>query len=142
MEEIKCFLDGNEKSKEDIQKIFDEYFNMREDGNSTKYKQEYDELQLKKMFVCDEVFNWSTYDDDLSIDFGEIFIQVCQVINSNLWIEYIKDKSRYKLFIMVANQLDKLGAIEWGTSIRSCWFQFSDDSKWTDFLVQWICDIK
>ena len=67
--------------------------------------------------------------------FGKDIIEVMEVINNRKNFEYIKeDKENYKKFILVANLLDKYNWIEWGTSIRGCWFD-----KWSNPYIEGEC---
>ena len=91
-------------------------------------------VDVKAIFVAD-IFDITTYDYDLSMKFGKDIIEVMEVINNRKNFEYIKeDKENYKKFILVANLLDKYNWIEWGTSIRGCWFD-----KWSNPYIEGDC---
>ncbi len=86
------------------------------------------------LFVSD-IFDITTYDYDLSMKFGKDIIEVMEVINNRKNFEYMKeDEENYKKFILVANLLDKYNWIEWGTSIRGCWFD-----KWCNPYIEGDC---
>ena len=91
-------------------------------------------VDVKAIFVAD-IFDITTYDHGLSIEFGKTIIEVMEVINNRKNFEYM-DQSRenYKKFILVANLLDHFNWIEWGTSIRGCWF-----NRWDNPYVDGEC---
>lgn len=78
--------------------------------------------KFKLIFLSDVIFGVITYDTSLSIEFGKEILDVMEVIHNGNNFEYIKDKENYKKFIRVANILDNYNWIEWGSSIRGCWF--------------------
>ena len=77
---------------------------------------------IKYEFLTEVIFEITTYDTSLSIEFGKDILEVMDVIINRKNFEYIKNKENYRKFIIVANILDQYGWIEWGTSIRGCWF--------------------
>lgn len=68
------------------------------------------------------IFGITTYSRYLDIEFGKDILEVMTVINNKENFKYIADKDNHKKFIYVANLLDRYSWIEWGTSIRGCWF--------------------
>ena len=90
-------------------------------------------VDVKAIFIAD-VFDITTYDYNLSMKFGKDIIEIMEVINNRKNFEYIKDEENYKKFILVANLLDKYNWIEWGTSIRGCWFD-----KWCNPYIEGDC---
>lgn len=78
---------------------------------------------IKCAFLSDVIFGLTTYDTGLDIEFGKDILEVMEVINNKTNFEYIKyEGDDYKKFILVANLLDQYNWIEWGSSIRGCWF--------------------
>lgn len=78
---------------------------------------------IKCAFLSDAIFGLTTYDIGLDIEFGKYILEIMEVISNKTNFEYIKyEGDDYKKFILVANILDKYNWIEWGTSIRGCWF--------------------
>lgn len=84
---------------------------------------------IKLAFISEVMFGICTYDTGLDIEFGRDILEVMEVIYENKNYEYIKDRNNYKKFILVANLLDKYNWIEWGTSIRGCWFDYFSEFK-------------
>ena len=78
---------------------------------------------IKFAFLSEVIFGITTYDIDLDIEFGRNILEIMEVISNRENYDYIKYRdNKYKKFIIVANLLDEYGWIEWGTSIRGCWF--------------------
>lgn len=88
-----------------------------------EYINEYGVEDIKLSFLTD-IFGITTYDSGLDVKFGNAILEVMEVIAKRNNFEYIKDESNYIKFILVANILDKYNWIEWGTSIRGCWFSY------------------
>lgn len=80
------------------------------------------EEEFRKTYIVENIFNMTTYDTRLSVMFSDTIVEVMRVIYERRNFEYIKDKNNYVKFILVANMLDWMHMIEWGTSIRGCWF--------------------
>lgn len=76
----------------------------------------------EKVFLKDWKQIINTYDTSLSIEFGRDILEVMEVIINRRNFKYIKNKKNYRKFIIIANILSRYGWIEWGTSIKGCWF--------------------
>lgn len=83
---------------------------------------------LKAMFIT-KLFDVTTYDGELDCEFGEIIIEVMKTIQKGKNFDYIKNKKKYRDYILVANLLDDNGWIEWGSSIRGAWFDAYGSAK-------------
>jgi hypothetical protein len=86
--------------------------------------------KLRVMFICDEFMNITTYDDSVSLRLGGKIIEIMKVILERKNFEYIKDEDNYDWFIMITNMFDQLRLIEWGSSIRGCWFEELEYFEW------------
>jgi len=108
-------------------------------------------------YLSDYVFDFCTYDSDLSIIFATMAVDVCEAINKRTTFEYInKGQSNYQTFVLMCNIPFFADRIEWGTSIRGAfwnctmtlsgrifWFgdtQGEDDisftkDKWEEFIT-------
>ncbi len=109
-------------SKFDIYEKF--YEEMKEGcGYNNKYE-----------WVCDELFQLTTYDSGMSEKWGRRIIDVCKAILEGKTFDYIEKEGNYEPYLMVCQLLDKKNWIEWGTSIRGAWFQedFTSDGIVTD----------
>ena len=92
---------------------------------------EYTQREFKLMWLSSELCGMTTYDSNLDVLFGKEIFEVIKVILDRAWDTYIKDDVNYIKFIRCANLLEE--HIEWGTSIRSCWF--NDDG-----MFRWLVD--
>lgn len=121
---------------EDMEKACKESYNMTENDEKRYSYEDY-----KHIYVCDEIFEFATYDDSLSLHFGKIFVDVCKAINNNKTSDYFQvDDKHYWDYILTVNLLSEKNAIEWGTSIRCPWFDFSENNNvLTKEVVEWIC---
>lgn len=84
----------------------------------------------KAMWLVEEYFNLTTYDDDISQEWGDAIIEILGVINDDNNFDYIdSSEENYKKYLMVANLLEREQLIDWGTSIRGAWFDFGNIKK-------------
>ena len=98
---------------------------IKEYINSSWCKEELEELTIKDIkciFISDAMFGLTTYDGELDIEFGKDILEIMKVIANKENFKYMENESDYKKFIIVANLLNRYSWIEWGTSIRGCWF--------------------
>jgi len=86
-----------------------------------EYINEFGIRNIKLSFLAD-IFGMVTYDSGLDIKFGKYILEIMDVIAKGYNFEYIKNEKNYIKFILVANILDNYNWIEWGSSIRGCWF--------------------
>lgn len=77
---------------------------------------------IKLMFLAEILFGIETDDSALSVMLGKDILEVINIIKKGLTFDYIKSEDNYKRYIIIANILNKLDWIEWGTSIRGAWF--------------------
>lgn len=78
--------------------------------------------EQKAVWLSDDYFELATYDSGLDLEFGKVIREVILVINDMSNFYYIKDRENYKKFILVCQLLTDKQLIDWGTSIRGCWF--------------------
>lgn len=97
-------------------------------GKST-YNEAYEEYCLnpgvdpsKESFIAGECFGIITYDDELTKRYGCIIKEIIIAIDEKRNYEYMNNDEDYNKFVIVANLLNYKGLVEWGTSIRGCWF--------------------
>lgn len=84
----------------------------------------------KAMWLVEEYFDLTTYDDDISQEWGDVIIEILGVINDDNNFDYINSgDENYKKYLMVANLLEREQLIDWGTSIRGAWFDFGNIKK-------------
>lgn len=73
-------------------------------------------------YVATEIFNFTTYDNDMDRVFGEKAIEVCEAITHHKTFEYIKDREKYQWYLIMLNMPFFADRTEWGTSIRGAWW--------------------
>ena len=100
----------------DVRKIYEENYQFHIENLPGAYRNKYN-------WAATEVFDLTTYDDNLDHLFVEKIVDVCKAILDGQTFEYIGNKDRYVTYILVCQLLDKFHWIEWGTSIRGAWFE-------------------
>lgn len=114
------------KIKEELDKIYN------------KHKEFEDDKLSKLEFLASETFNLTTYDSELDELFVSKIIEVLKVIIKGENFEYIENEQNYINYILVCQLLDRMGWIEWGTSIRGAWLEdFNDDSPQPNLADFW-----
>lgn len=129
---LKCVLEIikhiDETETSDIDKLIAKLNIKFEEGREFDILDTRNNLKQQRLeFVVDQLFNMITYDSEVSCIFGRQLIEVMRVIYNRTSYDYIKDDNKYLIFILVANVLNDCGMIEWGTSIRGCWFIQKDN---------------
>lgn len=67
-------------------------------------------------------FNITTYDTDIDLELFDILIEIMEAILKRKTLEYINiSRQNYRNFILIVNII-KDYIIDWGTSIRTCFF--------------------
>lgn len=107
--------------KEVIQKSYEEYLEILEQQNSDDFK---DSINNRYAWISHCLFDITTYDDALDIEFGKTIHEVMIQIFNRTTFEYIKIQDNYKKYIIVCNLLTGYRMLEWGTSIRGAWFDY------------------
>lgn len=79
-------------------------------------------LDTKEEYLGDHIFNFTTYDGEISARFALKALEVCEAITGKKTFEYIKDTKNYEWFLLMCNMPFFEGKLEWGTSIRGCWW--------------------
>lgn len=75
--------------------------------------------------MAEAYFEIATYDLEISIEFGMKILEVMKVIWNNENFKYIDSSpEKYRTFLAVCQLLNYNTMIEWGTSIRGCWFDY------------------
>lgn len=87
-----------------------------------------DKWSVWEFLSCD-VFDLTTYDEDMDELFVKAIIEVLRVIINKETFEYIRDENNYIKYLIVCNLLYNFEWIEWGTSIRGAWIECEENSK-------------
>lgn len=95
-----------------------EYFDVVFKEGSERVKQ----YGLDEFEYLSKVIGLMTYDVELDCLFAFDVVMAIDAIIEDKQLELIEDKQRYKDYIMAINLPFLSAALEWGTSIRYCWF--------------------
>lgn len=77
-------------------------------------------------FLADYVFDFTTYDAEMSELFARKALEVCAAISDKRTFDYIKDAENYRWFLLMVNMPFFAGRLEWGSSIRGAWWVRED----------------
>lgn len=115
-------MDKQLSSKEIVQEKFKEWLEI-ECLSDVDFNTDYTKEQQRFIFLNNVFLGIITYDNDLDIEFGKTFIDVISHIHYKTTSSYISNDTDYKKYILSCHHLKK--AINWGSSIRSAWFDYS-----------------
>lgn len=73
-------------------------------------------------YLGDHIFDFTTYDGEMSALFARKAVEVCAAINNKLTFNYIKSPDDYRWFLLMCNMPFFAERLEWGTSIRGAWW--------------------
>lgn len=75
----------------------------------------------KAVFLSDVVFEFTTYDDDISREWVVDMIAVIECICQKKTFEFIENPLQYRKYLMMVNMPFLADKLEWGGSIRGAW---------------------
>jgi len=81
------------------------------------------------VYLSDHIFDFTTYDSDMSELFASKAVDVCDAINNGTTYEYIKDPEQYKWFLLMCNMPFFEDKLSWGGSIRGAWWDMQFHRK-------------
>ena len=73
------------------------------------------------VYLADNIFDFTTYDSEISELFASKAVDVCDAINSGATFEYINDLEQYKWFLLMCNIPFFKYKLSWGGSICGAW---------------------
>lgn len=73
-------------------------------------------------YLGDHIFDFTTYDSEVSELFASKAVEVCEAISNRSTFDYIKEPENYRWFLLMCNMPFFASKIEWGTSIRGAWW--------------------
>lgn len=86
-----------------------------------------EDLELDRFeYLSEYVFQFTTYDGEMSNLFGKKALEVCLVISNKKTFEYQDDKENYKWYLIMVNMPFFLDKLEWGTSVRGAWWDHKE----------------
>jgi len=74
-------------------------------------------------YVGEYIFNFTTYDQDMSALFAKKAIEVCRAITEGDTFAFIDDKDRYMWYLLMCNMPFFEPKLSWGGSIRGAWWE-------------------
>ena len=98
-----------------------DYYRMLEEGFAeTRGFEDRDLTRLQ--FLSEHIFDFITYDDEMSELFATRALQVCEAINNKKTFEYIAESDQHCWYLLMVNMPFFNDKLEWGTSIRGAWW--------------------
>lgn len=92
-------------------------------------------------YLGDHIFDFTTYDGEMSALFARKAVEVCAAINNQLTFDYIKEPNDYRWFLLMCNMPFFAERLEWGTSIRGAWWAGRPGREIEfDSCGLWVCD--
>ena len=83
----------------------------------------FDDPEMSRIeYLGEHIFNFTTYDSEMSELFARKAIEVCAAISSGTTFDYIKDPEQYRWFLLMCNMPFFSDKLSWGTSIRGAWW--------------------
>lgn len=79
----------------------------------------------KLEWLGDGIFDFTTYDGEMSAGFAEKAIEVCEAITNRTTFVYIGCIVQYQWFLIMCNMPFFADKLSWGTSIRGAWWDYS-----------------
>lgn len=73
-------------------------------------------------YLGDSIFNFTTYDGEISALFARKAVEVANAITAGTTFDYIKDAENYRWYLLMCNTGFFSGKLEWGGSIRGAWW--------------------
>jgi hypothetical protein len=114
------------------------------------------EYNLSKLkFLADDLFEFSTYENDIATTMARKAVEVCQAISDKNTFDYITTDEGNFWYLIMVNMPFFQDKVDWGTSIRGAWWatyhnlhlkingcaftgefelSFKDEESWLDFM--------
>lgn len=84
--------------------------------------------ESRLVYLSDHIFDFTTYDSEMSEMFATKAVEVCDAINKAKTFDYIADAENYKWFLLMCNMPFFASRLNWGTSIRGAWWDHCEHS--------------
>jgi hypothetical protein len=86
-------------------------------------------------YLGSEIFDFTTYDEDMDELFATKAVEVCRAIQDRTTFDYINDRDQYVWYLTMMNMPFFAKRTEWGTSIRGAWWdgggEYESCSLWS-----------
>lgn len=109
----------------------DYFFNKIKNGY-TKYKERYE--NFTEIEYMGDILGLTTYDENLTLMFCFDAAMTIDAIINNKQSELMSDDLRYKNYIMMLN-IEFFDCLDWGSSIRYCWFDAFSGMPYNAFEI-------
>lgn len=98
-----------------------DYLNLLEHSYAVEVR-EFGPTYSRLEFLSDHVFQFVTYDSEMSRLFAKMAVEVCDAINKTSTFEFVKSAENYKWFLLMCNMPFFITRLDWGTSVRGAWW--------------------
>ena len=95
----------------------------------------YTEEELRYIWFAEDIIGFTSYDDELSYKMGKKLFETCKAIILSNQIELINND--YEYYIICLNLIGE-DNLDWGSSIRFCWFNDNDKTYRITDAVKYI----
>lgn len=102
-----------------------DYRRMLEDGFAQTNNFGGDCPASRLEYLSDHIFDFTTYDGEMSELFARKALEVCAAISNRTTFYYIKDAENHRWFLVMCNMPFFSQRLNWGTSIRGAWWDTS-----------------
>ncbi len=82
--------------------------------------------ESRLVYLSDHIFDFTTYDSEMSEIFAAKAVEVCGAINDAKIFDYIANAENYKWFLLMCNMPFFAQRLNWGTSIRGAWWDYRE----------------
>jgi len=107
------------------------YTRLLTDGHAaTNRWNECDADKSKLAYLGDHIFNFTTYDDEVSALFANAALETCHALTQKKTFDYIdQSPQQYRLYLTMVNMPFFEDKLEWGTSVRGAWWRYTPSYK-------------
>lgn len=85
--------------------------------------------ESRSAYLADYIFDFTTYDDEKSEEFGIKALEVCRAISNRKTFEYIADPVNYRWYLLMVNMPFFSRRLNWGASVRDAWWDTSTPNE-------------
>ena len=85
------------------------------------------EVITKLEFISNDIFDFTTYDSEISEKLASDMIEVLDVIINKRQLIYFRTESNYLKYLTMVNMPFLTSKLNWGTSIHSAWIESDKD---------------
>lgn len=96
--------------------------------HSFRMERERDDEISRLTFLSDQVFDFTTYDDEVSDLLAGKALEMCACISENDTFGYASDAGNYRWFIIMVNMPFFARRLDWGTSIRGAFWTYKEQT--------------